>query len=396
MSQDPGAALLALLRASHEMEPGELGRLTNETAVALGAQSAELFLVDLEQRQLRPVGSSGLDTTASEPVPVDGTLAGRAFISSETQQGQRNGVTRFWVALVDGVDRLGVLRIDAAGQDADVPRWGEDLAGLVTTLLVTKNGYTDAFTRAARVRDLSLAAEVHRVLLPPLTLMTPRVSVTGILEPAYDVGGDAFDYAANGDRLDLAVFDAMGHGLGATGASALAVGSVRHSRRRDFGLAAIYEAADAALRTVYDERLFVTAFLACLDLASGRLGWINAGHPPPLLMRGSRVLGPLSSTPALPLGLGGEPGEASETCLEPGDRLLLFTDGVVDGRPADLEPFGEDRLIEQFEKAALAGLAPAETMRRAAHAILDHHAHELRDDFTMLLVEYRGSRLGTG
>lgn len=53
------------------------------------------------------------------------------------------------------------------------------------------------------------------------------------------------------------------------------------------------------------------------------------------------------------------------------------------------EPFGEERLADQLDKAALAGLSTAETMRRAAHAVLDHHDHELRDDFTMVLVEFR-------
>lgn len=84
-------------------------------------------------------------------------------------------------------------------------------------------------------------------LLPPLSLDSGRVSVAGLIQPAYDVGGDSFDYAINGDTLDFAIFDAMGHGLGSAQLSHLAVSSYAEARRRRAGLAAVeHQSPDAA------------------------------------------------------------------------------------------------------------------------------------------------------
>jgi serine phosphatase RsbU (regulator of sigma subunit) len=79
---------------------------------------------------------------------------------------------------------------------------------------------------------MSLAAEMQWQLLPPLTLVTPRVVIAGLLEPAYEVAGDAFDYALNGDTAHLAVIDPVGHDLAATVLAAVTVGGYRHSPPR--------------------------------------------------------------------------------------------------------------------------------------------------------------------
>ena len=102
---------------------------------------------------------------------------------------------------------------------------------VVAALLVTRGQCTDAYTAIRRSEKFSLAAEMQWDLLPPLSLDSGRVSVAGLIQPAYEVGGDSFDYAVNGERLDFAVFDAMGHGLESSQLAHLAVSSYRHSRR---------------------------------------------------------------------------------------------------------------------------------------------------------------------
>ena len=92
----------------------------------------------------------------------------------------------------------------------------------------------------------------------------------------------------------------------------------------------------------------------------------------------------------LPLGLTGTPAIAEER-LEPGDRLLLFTDGVTDARSSDGEFFGQRRLADLVAREEAAGLPPSETMRRLMHAVLAHQAGDLRDDATTMLVEWQGS-----
>jgi serine phosphatase RsbU (regulator of sigma subunit) len=78
----------------------------------------------------------------------------------------------------------------------------------------------------------------------------------------------------------------------------------------------------------------------------------------------------------------------ASAALEPGDRLLLFTDGVVDGRAPDGSRFGEATLADLLVRATTSGLGTAETLRRLSHAVLEHQEHELTDDSTMFLIDF--------
>lgn len=380
-----------LLGESHLMEPDQVALLLTGAVDHLDVSEPELYLVEPHQRELMPFPAGPDDDR--QPLDIDTTLAGRAFLTGAVQDAEQGGGRQFWVPLIDGADRVGVFGVRGSAVDDGLRRGLLDLGALITEIILTQQPYTDAYDQAVRRKPMSLAAEIQWGLLPPLNCTTRRVALAGALEPAYDIGGDAFDYAINGDLVHLAIFDAIGHGLDATWPASLAVASTRHSRRHDLDLAATYEAADDALRSRFDDGSFVTAQLAELDLENARLRWICAGHPPPLLVRDRRVVASLACVPSLPLGLGGKVEEVAETTLEPNDRILFFTDGVVEGRPRGHEPFGEDRLADAVQRESLADNGSAETMRRLAHAVLDHHAHELADDFTMLLVEYRGSGL---
>jgi serine phosphatase RsbU (regulator of sigma subunit) len=167
-----------------------------------------------------------------------------------------------------------------------------------------------------------------------------------------------------------------------------------HARRNGLDLPSTVTAVDAALAGQFGGEQFVTAVLAELDLASGRLRWHLAGHPAPLLLRGTQVVKTLNAEPGLPLGLGGAtagtPPVLGDESLEPGDRVLLFTDGVVEARSAEGELFSVDRLADLVGREAAAGRPAPETMRRLMHAILAHQAGALQDDATTMLVEWQG------
>ena len=102
---------------------------------------------------------------------------------------------------------------------------------ITAALVVSKSSYGDNLVLTRRLRDMDLAAEMRWSMLPPLTFTNDRVALAGMLEPAYEIAGDAFDYAVNGDVAHVAIIDAMGHGLEASRMANLAVGSYRHSRR---------------------------------------------------------------------------------------------------------------------------------------------------------------------
>ena len=260
-------------------------------------------------------------------------------------------------------------------------------------MLVTKGALTDEYFRARRRQPMALAAEMQWHLLPPLTMQEPRIELAGVLEPAYEVGGDAFDYAINHATAHVGMFDAMGHGLRASTMASLAVSAYRHARREGIELAESYAGIDEAISSQFSEDHFVTVQLAELDLDTGLLSWINAGHPAPLLFRGHKFVRELPAESTLPAGFGagGSPSVSYEQ-LEPGDKLLFYSDGVVEARVDD-GLFGEDRLIETAERELNSGMSLTETCRRLSLALLRRRSHQTVDDASIVLVQWLGRGL---
>jgi serine phosphatase RsbU (regulator of sigma subunit) len=355
--------------------------------VATHADEAVLYLADYGQRVLVPL--TGVDVPAREPLQIDATLGGRAFRDVAIfDAGTPDGRHRLWLPLLDGTTRLGVMEVTVDRLDQHVQRHYRHLAGLIAEILVAKNKYGDHYKVTRRRSDMTLAAEMQWSILPPPTFTTTSVSISGILEPCYAIAGDSYDYAYDGDIARMVLIDAMGHGFEATIMSAVVVNAYRHSRRIGATLVDSHRAMDEAFATHFGDDEFTTALIAELESRTGRLRWLSAGQPAPLLMRDGRAIGSLESEPTLPLGMGGEVAQVSEVQLEPGDAVLLHTDGVTEARSEDGDFFGVERLVDFFGRAAAAQLAPAETMRRLIHAVLDHQNGDLQDDATMLLVQW--------
>lgn len=379
----------SLLNISHRLHPDEVPAQVRDHARRLGATEAVIFLADLEQRILQPMAVGGAGQ-APEPLEIDTTLAGRAFRTQEVLQGEAdNGERRLWIPLLDGADRLGVLAVTIPRVDELVERRLGWLASLVAELITSKAPYGDSISLARRTRAMSLAAESRWSLLPPLSFASDHVEVAALLEPAYDLAGDTFDYAVNGSVVHLAVFDAMGHGLEASRMANLAVAIHRHGRRHGVGIDEIFMAIDEAVVSAFGEDHFVTGQLATLELSTGTLTVVTGGHPRPLLLRGTTIVGELMGPVCTPMGLGLAP-TVYEAQLEPGDRVVFYTDGVVEARSPAGEEFGLERLGDLLERAAAAQELPAEMMRRLTHSVLAHEAGQLHDDATLLLVGWRG------
>jgi serine phosphatase RsbU (regulator of sigma subunit) len=135
----------------------------------------------------------------------------------------------------------------------------------------------------------------------------------------------------------------------------------------------------------------VTGLMVQLDLVSGRLRWVSAGHPPPLLLRAGHLVKTLDVPPSPPLGtrLAAEAPVEGEEPLQPGDMVLLYTDGLTEARRPDGELFTVERLAEFIERQAANGLPAPETLRGLREAIIERGEGALRDDATALLVEWR-------
>jgi serine/threonine protein phosphatase PrpC len=380
--------LKELLRRTHLSAPSDVGEVVADQAASIGASEVVVYLIDYEQTALMPLGRPD-----AEPLSVAGTLAGRAFRTTTIVRAAREAGDgeRLWVPLLDGTERLGIVGMSFTdGTPADETlAICERYAHLVALLLVTKGAYGDSVELTRRRHRMTIASELLWALVPPLVFATDRLVVAGLLEPCYDNGGDAFDYAANGDTLSLAVFDAMGHGLAAAGIAAFALSAYRHSRRGGCDLLTTYEAMDAAVGEQFLGERYVTALIAELDLDTGRLAWISAGHPPPLVIRDGRHARSLGAPPTTPLGVEAAVAPTvAEASLEPGDLLLLYTDGLTEARRADGTMFTTEGLSEFIVREAAAGQTAPETLRRLRHAIVDGSDGALRDDASALLVEW--------
>jgi serine phosphatase RsbU (regulator of sigma subunit) len=384
-------SLRQLLRETHHARPDDLPEMVMRVAPLLDATELVIYLADHQQLQLAPL------TAASSPqrstLTIEGTLAGRAFTTVRTCRDESG--TRWWLPLVNGSERIGVLEVTAEKPlDDQAAADCAAVAALLAEMVVTRSLYSDTIEKLRRREPMRLAAEVLRAQLPPLTFSTGHMIISGILEPAYDVGGDAFDYAVNGNIAHLGLFDAVGHGsaggLRTVVLASIALGAYRNARRAGLDLAGTYRHIDEAVRA-HDRSGMITAVLAELDQHTGLLRVISAGHPGGIILRDGRAVTVLPTPTALPIALGDRrPPVIVQESLEPGDTVLLYTDGIIEARSTDGEPFGLDRLTDLAARAVADKLPAPETTRRLVHAILGHQADQLQDDATVLLAQWHG------
>ena len=150
---------------------------------------------------------------------------------------------------------------------------------------------------------------------------------------------------------------------------------------------------DAAAGMFPVQPAFATAILGRLDTTLGTFDWMSCGHPPPIVLRDGAIMSEPSGRPGLPLGfgaLGPVVGNITRVSLQPGDGVLMYTDGVTECRMPDGTFFGEDRLRDLFAREHAAGASPHEVVRRLTRTAIEHSQGDLRDDATMLYLRWEG------
>ena len=295
-----------------------------------------------------------------------------------------------WRVLAPVTERgevIGVLEL-VLPQEPDDESVGEvaRLAHLLAFVVIANRRHTDLYEWGQRTRPLSLSAEIqHRLLPGPQTCEAGAFTLGGWLEPAAGIAGDTFDFSLARDLLHLSLTDAMGHGVAAALTATLCVGSLRNARNEGASLleqvaatntALVEHAAGSALED------FVTGVIGRVDLRTGSMSLVNAGHVAPYLARGPDVRA-LDLPVDLPLGLFRDAEHrASHVALEPGDRVVFVTDGMLERHATGVD------LPQEIKDTRV--LHPREAVRALADKVLAATAGALSDDATVLCLDWHG------
>jgi serine phosphatase RsbU (regulator of sigma subunit) len=252
-------------------------------------------------------------------------------------------------------------------------------------IVVTDRRFTDLYHWGRRTTTMGLAAEIQHQLLPSAPCCeAAQFTLAGGLVPADDIGGDTYDYALDQDTLHLSITDAMGHDTASALLATLTVNALRGARRAGLGILDQANAAHEAIRR--HGRGMTTGQLLRVQLDTGACELVNAGHPWPLLLRAGRVE-ELTLRVNMPFGVPAPVRyQVQRLRLEPGDRLVLLTDGMRDRAAAavDLPALVRDT----------AGEHPREVVRALTAAVHEACGGSLLDDATTMVLDWRGSRTG--
>lgn len=391
--------IASLVRRLDACRPSDVADLAiEELQRVLEAREVVLYLVNLEESDLQ--GEVSRRSPRRPVLPVTGNPVGDCYVSATATAtpGPAPGELTLRAPVSHGLQRIGVLELVVSGRP---DRDGEALLGTagevartIAQAVLAKSHFGDGLHQSRRTQEMALGAELLESLLPPSTHSTQEVVITALLEPGYSTGGDAYDYAVNGDTTHLAVLDAMGHGFDAALTSTVAITAYRNARRGGQDLAATYAAMESAVADFGRGDRFVTAILAELDTTTGHLSWLSAGHPSPLVLRAGAVDDSLALEPMPPLGTGlglGSP-TVCEDFLEPGDILVFYTDGLTEARDLDNALLGVDGLLDLLRRSTREGRSLPELVRGIRDQLVDRDDAWVSDDATAMCVQWWGSR----
>jgi hypothetical protein len=350
---------------------------------------ARLWLADYRQATLRSIDdASDVAGQGAGQVRVDDGPVGRVYVTQRSAVVVGESSTAYLPVAGRG-ERLGVLQVSARTvlTSADIAQL-EQLAAVLAVELLAVAPMTDHFERARRNRALTVAAEIQWSLLPPTSYCDEQVDLAGIVEPAYSVAGDAFDWSISNDVLTVAVLDGASRGVPASMAMALCVSALRNARRAPVSFADQAALADQALYAYYGGGNHIATLLVQVDLRTGSAVVIDAGSPRLVRIRDGELT-TLELDAQLPLGMFEETRYiAQDLQVAPGDRLMIVSDGVHGaGSPV---MFGERGLADAI--VATLDAEPAEAVRQLVVALRAHHTGELEDDAVVLCLDWKPNR----
>jgi hypothetical protein len=382
-----------LLAAAEAAPPSEsVDVVARDLQKRFGAQRVSFLFVDLiGQRLVRLAAADDEVPDPAEPIDLQGSVYD-SVLRSQRQHVEPAGQDgrRVITPVTNRGDCIGVLEVTLQSVDDTVLQQVRDAAHTLAYIIVTDGRFTDLYHLGRRTTETSLAAEIQHQLLPSAPCCeAAQFTLAAGLVPADDIGGDTYDYSLDRDTLHLSITDAMGHDTNSALLATLLVGALRRARRS--GCDALKQAHHAHQALLSHSRGLATGQLLCVDLETGLCELVNAGHPWPLRLRDG-IVEEVKLAVNLPFGVAAPASyRVQELQLRPRDRLILLTDGMQErgAAAADLTSVIHDTRA----------LHPREVVRALTGAVLDACHGSLKDDATVLVLDWHGDRrrpVGTG
>ncbi|MDX3063520.1 MULTISPECIES: PP2C family protein-serine/threonine phosphatase [Streptomyces] len=384
--------LAELLAAAESRPPGEsVDVIAHDLRKRFGAQSVSFLFVDLlGQRLLRlNAPTEGEKEETAEQIDLQGSIY-ETVLRRQLQQVETDGQggRRVISPVTNRGDCIGLLEVTLQYTDDTVLRQINDVAHALAYIIVTDRRFTDLYHAGRRTTRTSLAAEIQHQLLPSSSCCeAPQFTLAAGLVPADDIGGDTYDYTLDRETLHLSITDAMGHDTESALLATLVTGALRGARRT--GCDALRQAHQVHEALLTHSRGLATGQLLCVRLDTGACELVNAGHPWPLRLReGEAEAEEVKLAVNLPFGVAAPNSyQLQKLQLNPGDRLVLLTDGMQERGASAVDLASLVRDTRSWH--------PREAVRALTAAVLNACRGNLKDDATVLMLDWHGTEKAT-
>ena len=307
---------------------------------------------------------------------------------------QRRDVEGFAVYVVIPKRTAIVERRVLVGTSAFLNGMALVLAAVLVGLVIA--AYVRSQLSSQRAKEMKMASDIQESAIPRVFPPFPdekRVDIYASMKTAKDVGGDFYDFYFSGpQKITFLIADVSDKGVPAALFMMRAKTIIKSIAQTGKPIADVVTESNDALCEGNGANMFVTAWIGEIDLMSGRITYVNAGHNPPIVMRADGTASYLRTRPGLVLGaMPGIKYRSQEIDFAPGDAIYLYTDGITEQPDDQGELLGEERLLATISKTGaggdLAKLLQSVLARVSAYAAGADQA----DDCTQLVIRYRGS-----